>query len=182
MNDKTRMMEDNLGLLYKYYTRHSYWTDEYEDIRQECAFAYCVAITKYDDASSYALSTYVWKSIDNHLKKMHYLRSMQKRTFAEGTKYFSFNQKCKDNYSDETFEYTELVGYDDEEYDRIDTWCAFEIARSKMTRKQNEAIDLKLAGNTNEKAAKILGQSTSAVTEKLRRCRPIIMKELQRGV
>lgn len=182
MNEKTKIMEDNLGVLYKYYKTHSYWGDEYEDIRQECALAYCKAIIKYDETSGYTLSTYIWSTISNHLRQRHYIATMQKRTFAEGTKYFSLNQRCKDEYSDESLEHSELVGYDDDGYDTIDTWCALEVARSKLTRKQNEAIDLRLAGNTNEKAAKILEQSTSAVTEKLRRSRPIIMKELQRGI
>ena len=66
--DKKQLMEDNLGLVYKYYGL--YKVDD-EDKRQEIAYAYCKAIKNYCANNKCAISTYVFTTIDNHLRQLH---------------------------------------------------------------------------------------------------------------
>ena len=169
--DKTQLMEDNIGLMYKYYGIHK--VDD-EDKQQEIAYAYCKAIKNYGANNKCAISTYVFTAIDNHLHQQHYLRSMQKRTIPEDITYFSFNQHTRD----EDMCYEDVVGSEDKDFDDILIEDIVTRIRPKLTQKQLQVFDLLLAGNTRTEVAHKLGSSHQAVTQKLDIIREKVMREL----
>lgn len=169
--NKTQLMEDNIGLMYKYYGK--YKVDD-DDKRQEIAYAYCKAIKNYGANNKCAISTYVFTAIDNHLHQQHYLRSMQKRTMPEDITYFSFNQHTKD----EDMCYEDVVGSEDKDFDDILIEDIIARIRPKLTKKQLQVFDLLLAGNTRTEVAHKLGSSHQAVTQKLDIIREKVMREL----
>lgn len=176
--NKTQLMEDNIGLMYKYYGM--YKVDD-DDKRQEIAYAYCKAIKNYSANNKCAISTYVFTAIDNHLHQQHYLRSMQKRTMPKDVTYFSFNQLVRygaHDTRDEDMCYEDVVGSEDKDFDDILIEDIVARIRPKLTKKQLQVFDLLLAGNTRTEVAHKLGSSHQAVTQKLDIIREKVMREL----
>jgi len=167
--DKTKMMEDNIGLIYKYYHIHNV---NDEDRQQEIAYAYCKAVKKYKPDNKHSFSTYIFTVIDNHLKKQYYLSSMQKRTFVEGTEYFSLDQRVKGGEQDiDVSFYEDIIGFADYDYETAEIKLDLEKVLSTFTAKQVKVITLILEGKTKNEVATIMGNTNQAVSEMLRRCK-----------
>ena len=107
---------------------------------------------------------------------------MQKRTFAEGDTYFSFNQLIRygsHDVRDEDMCYEDIIGNEDITFDNVIAEDIINRVRPKLTKKQLQVFDLLIAGNTRTETARILGSTHQAVSQKLDVIREKIKKELE---
>ena len=177
---KTKMMEDNIGLIYKYY--HMYNIDD-DDRRQEIAYAYCRAVNAYDEENSHrSLSTYAFAAMSNRLRSIHRTNSYAKRTLPDGTKYFSLDQQLQNNGEAHSLDcdyFYDVVGYDDSAFDEVIVQDIVDRIRPQLTKTQLKVFDLLVEGNTRNEVAKKLGRSNQAVQQIISRIKNIIMGEIK---
>lgn len=176
MNRK-EMMEKNINLAYSFC--HKYNIND-EDKKQEVMYAYCKAVNTYDKNRG-ALSTYAYSVIYHHLERIKRLGNMKKRTFPEGTKWFSLNQVCvkHDAYLDDITYYEDMIGYDDNAFGEVLENITLKRVMSNLTEKQYKVVKSMLSGRTRNETAKLLGSSSQAVTDILLRIKDNFIKEIQ---
>lgn len=178
--DKTKMMEENIGLLYKYCHMHNI-TDE--DKQQEVAYAYCRAIKAYNEKTAHcSLSTYVFSSMRNRLHTLHQVNSYLKRTISEDMKYFSLDQRMQEGGEGNGWDcsyFYDVVGNNDLNFDNVVVQDIINKIRPKLSRTQLKVFDLLVEGNTRKEVTKILGRSNQAIQQTISRMQDVIMGEVE---
>ena len=177
--DKTKMMEDNIGLVYKFCYLHNI-TDE--DKIQEVAYAYCRAVKAYDiEKAQHTLGTYAFTAMKNRMYTLNQVSKYPKRTPPEGAKFFSLDQKRQATQGESGWEHDyfgDVIGYDDYGFERVDIQDIIDKIRPKLTKKQLKVFDLLIAGNTRNEVAKILNRSNQAIQQAITRMKDIILEEV----
>ena len=178
--DKTKIMEENIGLLYKYCHMHNI-TDE--DRQQEVAYAYCRAIKTYNEKTAHcSLSTYVFSSMRNRLRTLHQINSYLKRTIPEDVKHFSLDQRMQEGSQGNGWDcdyFYDIIGNNDSNFDNVVVQDIIDKIRPKLSRIQCRVFDLLVEGNTRNEVAEILGRSNQAVQQIISRMKDIIMGEVE---
>lgn len=88
-DEKRKIIEDNIGIVYAYIHKHNIID---EDEQSECLCEFCNIIDsgKYDENIA-ALSTFVWRSLDNYRKRKWRTNTTIKRTLLRDGVAISLN-------------------------------------------------------------------------------------------
>lgn len=100
--ERSRLVEDNLGLVYKILNKSSYQAAireslhyDNEDLLQEGSMALMRAAKTYDESCGVQFSSYAWEAIDNALKD--FFRKEQTLRKGYGCETLSLNSFCGDD-------------------------------------------------------------------------------------
>ena len=108
LNDKKReIIENNIGIVYDYIHKHNI-TDEDEQAECLCEFCNIIDSGKYDKNIA-ALSTFVWRSLDNYRKRKWRTKTTIKRTLLKDEVVVSLNTPLNNDNDKENNELMDIV-------------------------------------------------------------------------
>lgn len=146
MTDKeTKLIEDNMNVVYWYIKSHNLDYDEWEDV---LLLALCEQINKFDPNRG-QITTFINQVCKSTINKTLYYRSRKMRTHAEGVKEIYLDSQIAiengETYGDI------LVGKNEPAFEQVSVKDAFRSTYEKLNPKEKKIVKLYYLGyNTNE--------------------------------
>lgn len=173
MLDKQKFAEDNIGLLYSYFTKHKVHD---EDMQASLGLAFWRAVLTYKEDKGFTFSTYAYKVLGGEMYTMIRNSQMQKRTLGEGEKIWHFEHITSTNEDD--VEASGLIGDCDDSFERFECNDAVERLLPYLQPEEQGIVKLSYAGYKGVEIAKIMGCSRQNVSARQKRIHNFAKRQL----
>lgn len=173
MVDKKKFAEDNIGLLYAYFTKHKIHD---EDIKATLGLAFWRAVLTYDDTREATFSTYAYKVLGWEMYTIIRSQQTQKRTLPKSKTLWHLEYLTATEDGDK--EASELIGCVDDNIERFECDDVVERLLPYLQVDEQKILKLSYAGYKAVEIAKMMGCSRQNISARQKRIHNFATRQL----